>query len=208
LPCCKDRNARRNFEQLRRRIRRNSKDEIKMKTTNQLSHDHQVILRGLEVLKAVSTAWKSDPLMKDKDCRSILEFFKTFADRCHHGKEEKVLFPKLSELGIPVEDGPLGVMVREHDEGRLLLRSMEQALAEKHPSDFALYADHYVRLLQEHIAKEDNVLFAKADEVLSIDDDEELFHRFGDIEKEMGEDTHERFHKMLDALSSSYRVHC
>lgn len=179
-----------------------------MKTTNQLSHDHQVILRGLEVLKAVSTAWKSDPLMKDQDCRSVLEFFKVFADRCHHGKEEKVLFSRLSELGIPVEDGPLGVMTHEHDEGRLLLRSMEQALDEKHPSDFALYANRYVRLLQDHIAKEDNILFAKAEDVLSIDDDEELFHRFRDIEKEMGEDTHERFHKMLDVLSSSYGVQC
>lgn len=178
-----------------------------MRTTDQLSRDHQAILRGLEILQATATVWKRDPLQKDEDCRTILEFLKTFADRCHHGKEEKILFPKLSELGIPVEGGPLGVMVHEHEEGRLLIRNMERALDEKHPSDFALFAGRYIQLLRDHIAKEDNILFAKAEDVLTADDDEKLLRRFNEIEREMGEDTHERFHKTLESLSRSYHIH-
>jgi len=178
-----------------------------MKTTTQLSHEHRAILRGLEILEAVSTRWKKDPLVPDNDCRNVLEFFRTFADRCHHAKEEKVLFPKLSELGIPIEGGPLGVMLHEHDDLRLLLRGMQQALEATHPGDFALYADRYIRLLRDHIAKEDNVLFVQAENVLTTNDDEALLDGFDEIEREMGEETHERYHRMLDGLSARYLVH-
>ena len=175
-----------------------------MKTTNQLSRDHQEILRALEILTSAAATWRIDPLRTDKDCRALLDFLKTFADRCHHGKEEKVLFPKLMQAGIPMNGGPLGVMLYEHEQGRLLIRNMDQALEGKHPADFAFYANRYARLLEDHIAKEDNILFPKAEDVLTGEDDEALFRRFDEIENELSEDTHERFHHMLDTLASRY----
>jgi hemerythrin-like domain-containing protein len=85
------------------------------------------------------------------------------SDRCHHGKEEKVLFPKLMQAGIPMNGCPLGVMLYEHDQARQLIREMEQALKDRHPTDFALCANRYAQLLEDHIAKEDNILFPKAE---------------------------------------------
>jgi hemerythrin-like domain-containing protein len=175
-----------------------------MKSTDQLSHDHRAILRGLEILTSAAAAWKRNPLEGADDCRALVDFFKTFADRCHHSKEEKVLFPKLREAGIPVDGGPLGVMLYEHDKGRQLIRSMEQALDSRRPADFAAYANQYAELLEDHIAKEDNVLFAKAEHVLTNEDDEAILGRFDEIEHEMGEETHETFHRMLDRLSLRY----
>ena len=107
----------------------------------------------------------------------LLGFLKTFADRCHHGKEEKVLFPKLMQAGIPMNGGPLGVMLYEHDQGRQLLREMEVALADRQPADFELYANRYAQLLEDHLAKEDNILFGKAEDVLTSED-EALLERF------------------------------
>jgi hemerythrin-like domain-containing protein len=175
-----------------------------MKTTNQLSRDHQQILRALEILKSAAATWRIDPLRTDEDCRTLLEFLKTFADRCHHSKEEKVLFPKLMQAGIAIDGGPLGVMLYEHERARQLISEMEQALEEKHPADFELCANRYAQLLEDHIAKEDNILFAKAEDVLTNEDDAALLHRFDDIESELSEDTHERFHYMLDTLASRY----
>jgi hemerythrin-like domain-containing protein len=134
----------------------------------------------------------------------LLDFLKTFADRCHHGKEEKVLFPKLMQAGIPMNGGPLGVMFYEHEQGRQFLREMEQALADGQPAEFALSANRYAQLLEDHMAKEDNILFAKAEDVLTSEDDEALFERFNEIENELSEETHERFHHMLDTLASHY----
>jgi hypothetical protein len=54
-------------------------------------------------------------------------FFRNFADRCHHSKEEDELFPKMVEHGIPKEGGPIGVMLMEHDQGRAFVRGMSEA---------------------------------------------------------------------------------
>ena len=47
-----------------------------MKTTNQLSRDHQEILRALEILKSAAETWRKDPLRTDEDCRALLDFLK------------------------------------------------------------------------------------------------------------------------------------
>ena len=43
----------------------------------------------------------------------LFEFFGVFVDRCHHGKEEALLFPALEAVGIGNNGGPIGVMLRE-----------------------------------------------------------------------------------------------
>ena len=37
----------------------------------------------------------------------ILDFFRVFVDRCHHGKEEEYLFPTMEKRGIPADKGPI-----------------------------------------------------------------------------------------------------
>jgi len=177
-----------------------------MKITQQLSDEHQTILRAINILKAAAASWKQYQAGAAEDCRALLEFFKIFADQCHHSKEERVLFLKLVQVGVPVDGGPIGVMLHEHDEGRQFIRGMEQALDGVRPNDFELYANRYAELLQNHIAKEDGILFPKADELLSIEDDEVMSRRFEAIEAEMGPQTHERFHELLLTLASRYLV--
>ena len=77
---------------------------------------------------------------------------------------------------------------------------MEEALDAGKPEDFADHAERYAAMLVDHIAKEDEVLFVMAEGFLNSQDDESILHRFDEIEREMGEDTHDRFHDMLRAL--------
>lgn len=56
----------------------------------------------------------------------LLNFFRVFADLCHHGKEEQYLFPALEAAGIPRESGPAGVMLAEHAEGPRLRAAYER----------------------------------------------------------------------------------
>jgi hypothetical protein len=57
-----------------------------------------------------------------------VDFLRGFADKCHHHKEEQQLFPALAAHGIPVEGGPVGVMLHEHEAGRERIREMAIAL--------------------------------------------------------------------------------
>ena len=53
-------------------------------------------------------------------------FFRGFADACHHGKEEDLLFARMIERGFPRETGPLAVMLHEHALGRARVRALRE----------------------------------------------------------------------------------
>ena len=53
-------------------------------------------------------------------------FFREFADSCHHGKEEDVLFQRMDERGFPRETGPVAVMLYEHEVGRGHVSALRQ----------------------------------------------------------------------------------
>ncbi len=108
----------------------------------------------------------------------FVEFFKGFADQCHHCKEEDRLFPQLEKQGVPREGGPIGCMLYEHKLGRAHVKALDEALAaiaafdsadgtdEKAVRQVFAQGEAYIDLLRNHIAKEDTVLFAMADEMV------------------------------------------
>ncbi|KKL29067.1 hypothetical protein LCGC14_2368860, partial [marine sediment metagenome] len=107
------------------------------------------------------------------DVEKIVDFLKTFADKCHHGKEETALFPALVLAGIPEENGPIAVMLHEHNIGREHIKeistNVENCKTDNSSSGELLAASltNYVNLLENHIHKEENVLFPMADKTLS-----------------------------------------
>lgn len=183
-----------------------------MKATAILVHEHDVIGQALAVLDAMAARLAGGGSVAAPDVEQLLEFFVVFADRCHHAKEEGILFPALEAAGVPREGGPIGVMLAEHVEGRRLIGRLRQAApaAASGNTDarrrFAEAAHDYVALLEEHIAKENRVLFPRADGMLTDEDDRRITAAFERHEElEMGPGVHERFHRMLDDLTTRYR---
>jgi hemerythrin-like domain-containing protein len=82
-----------------------------MRPTEELRAEHDGILVMLKILERVSGQLTSPSTVELKHLDQILEFLKVFVDRCHHGKEEDILFPALEEAGIPRRGGPIGVML-------------------------------------------------------------------------------------------------
>jgi hemerythrin-like domain-containing protein len=167
------------------------------KPTEILSDEHRVIERVLDALQRL-TAVPVNPSLEQ--WRKALEFFRHFADQCHHFKEEKVLFPALEEHGIPREGGPIGMMLTEHEEGRGHVRSMIDAVeqvAKGNGAASTTLLDHaraYVTLLREHIQKEDDILFRMADEVIPEDEQRRILKDFENHEaEEMGAGAHEKY---------------
>ena len=176
-----------------------------MRPTEQLMKEHRLIEKILGVLGSLA-ADAAKGIGPDPDrARDTLTFFREFADHCHHGKEEKHLFPKLGERGYGPETGPVAVMLAEHEQGRAYLRAVGEALndlgADGARTRFASAARGYVELLTAHIFKEDNILFQLADNVFTEDDQRIVAAGFEEVERvEMGEGAHERFHALADQL--------
>ena len=140
--------------------------------TGVLRDEHQLILGVVDVLdKTLNSTNSPSPLDFDV-IDSCISFFRLFADACHHGKEEDLLFPELIEHGMPGDEGPIAVMLSEHRQGRLSVGGMAEAMSgAKSGDESALsalrdHADDYIGLIRAHIDKEDNVLFNMADDMV------------------------------------------
>ena len=177
-----------------------------MISTEQLKNEHQAVLTALDILEKIcqklETAEKIDPEHQEE----ILEFIKIFVDKCHHGKEEDLLFPALEKVGTPKENGPIGMMLMEHDMGRKFVRGMSENIS--NPEKFTVNAHGYIELLRQHIEKENNILYKMADTHISKSKDNELLKEFDKLELErIGPGKHEEFHKMLERLEGIYLKH-
>ena len=60
--------------------------------------------------------------------KELVYFLKIFGDKCHHGKEENYLFKELEKQRIPNEGGSIGVMLQEHQEGRMYIDLMSKSV--------------------------------------------------------------------------------
>ena len=177
-----------------------------------LTAEHEAVRLTLRVLEVISTDIdRSGRIAGGDDIDTLLEFFRVFVDKCHHGKEEQLLFPALEEVGVGREGGPIGVMLDEHRQGRELVGAMTAAMARHRQGEaaaaarFSEAATDYIDLLNRHIEKENTVLFSIADRHLSKDTLSELKKGFDRLETEqIGNGRHAEFHRMLENLEKKY----
>jgi len=182
-----------------------------VKPTDILKNEHKGILFMLEVVESVSRKLEAGENVPAEHLTKIVDFIRGFADKCHHAKEEDLLFPAMEKTGIPRQGGPIGVMLIEHTEGRELVRKMNEA-AEKYAAcdrkagvRFAENARRYAALLSQHIHKEDNILYPIADARLSPQIQAALEKDFERVEEEVvGAGKHEEYHRLLEMLEKTY----
>lgn len=136
------------------------------KATQDLRKEHEAILYVLQILDKMTESDNRDAETLFHYYGEVVYFLKTFADKCHHGKEENYLFKELVNKGIPNEGGPVGVMLQEHAQGRDYIAQMSKSVDDQNISGFNYAAVQYRDLLRRHIDKENNVLFMMADNVI------------------------------------------
>lgn len=82
-----------------------------MKPTDILKQEHRAIERMLTVLETTVQRMKQGENASPQIIRDALSFIQQFADRCHHGKEETILFTAMEQKGFSRDFGPLAVML-------------------------------------------------------------------------------------------------
>ena len=184
-----------------------------IKPTEILSAEHRVIEQVLDCLDRIAQTASESGRLDGASAKQALEFFRQFADRCHHGKEEVHLFPAMEAHGFSRQGGPTGVMLLEHDQGRAFIRGMASTLEDASAgnrtavSEFADHAAGYVELLRAHIEKEDHCLFSMANQVFSEEDQQTLLEAFHRVEHEdMEAGAHEHFIGVANELADRFGI--
>jgi len=183
-----------------------------MQPIKDLKMEHDAVRLTLSVLDEIcQRIEKSEEIIDLRHLDQLVEFFMVFVDKCHHGKEEELLFPALENVGVSRKGGPIGVLLHEHQQGREYVQAMNAALAQYTKGDrrvvneFVKTAREYINLLDQHIDKENNVLFSLAEKHLSAREQARLWQGFELIEtQKIGAGKHDEFHKMLENLEGVY----
>ena len=176
-----------------------------------LREEHEQILRGLEVLEACAQRLNEGQDVASETLEGLIEFFRLYADRTHHGKEEDLLFPTMIEYGFSREAGPIHCMLADHERNRALTREMIEAASRHRAGDhdaglrFAGAARQYVSVLREHIQKENLVLFVMAENTIPKADELPLLARFQDVDcNQIGKAEINRLLSLRDSLSREF----
>ncbi len=153
--------------------------------TNILKEEHQTILKAISLFQ--DTAQQGDAKLLEKG-EAIIDFIQNFADRYHHRKEEEILFRELDKPGVLGHCNPLPQMLHEHEQGRKCVQGMIKALSEQDAASFQASLQEYGGILQEHIFKEDNILYPMAEEGLSEEQKELILKEYAEQETENWEE--------------------
>lgn len=182
-----------------------------MKPTDQLKEEHKGIKLMLGVLERMCQKLEAGGKVDPDHLEQALDFFRGFADRCHHLKEEMLLFPAMEKVGFPKEDGPIAVMLAEHTAGRNYVKQMSEGVShyksgdERSVSTIVKAANGYIELLTAHIDKENDVLFPMAEMRLPEEKQKELETEFDRVENEViGVGKHEEYHRMIKNLKTIF----
>jgi hemerythrin-like domain-containing protein len=175
-----------------------------MQTIDTLTDEHNGVLTVLQELTRAGTAAAAGTPVPRDIFVDIDEFFRVFVDRCHHHKEEAVLFPALGERAATLRQR----LEQEHERGRELARAYAVAVDVYQPGNtasglvLAAAAEAYTVFLRGHIAVETAELFPMIRFVLTPVDDARITEAFEQIERDdLGPGTHERLHGMIASLA-------
>ncbi|MBI4439439.1 hemerythrin domain-containing protein [Candidatus Woesearchaeota archaeon] len=156
------------------------------KPTEMLSREHQNILKVTNALLRECSAIDSGKGVDRAFFEKALDFIKNYADKFHHMKEEDILFVELSKDGVQMHCGPMEQMVYEHNIGRGHVKGMEEGLGNGDKGKLISNARAYAQLLQEHIYKEDYILYPMADGALSDEMQKSILERFEGVMQKFG----------------------
>lgn len=176
-----------------------------------LVEDHEMIERCMDVLRQELEkipAGQPDLFAMQRAVDFLLEF----GDGIHNRKEEEVLFPLMVERGIPA-DGPIRVMLSEHEMERTLLTRLFseipqiERIPDKEKKQLRERGLEYLEVRAGHIWKENDVLFKMGKQLFSGDDNSNLVDAFRRISTSAYGDTAEKkFRQMLEEVEKGKKA--
>jgi len=177
--------------------------------TQMLENEHIVIAQVVGAAPILADRLQASQPVDVEMLQELVEFMRTFADKCHHGKEEELLFPLLGKKGVPMQGCPIGGLTMEHSRGRLLVKGLAEALEAHQKGDpearQALIQNlrGIAELYPNHIWKEDYLLFPMTNKVLSLEEQQALYEQFEQVEQQIGPEAHHRLEHFAGELFKS-----
>jgi hemerythrin-like domain-containing protein len=151
-----------------------------MDATSCLRSEHELIGRVLDGFDTALAEVRTTGRLEREQIEPFLTFFRDFADRCHHAKEERCLFPCMERCGDQQCMQVMERLLDEHERGRRRVQMMFSLLDDAGSGDaiardmLLAQSNKFRDLLRGHIGAENHEYFNAADRAITGDDLERL----------------------------------
>lgn len=143
-----------------------------------------------------------DPVFID----TAVDFLRTYADRCHHGKEEDILFVELEKKGLSPEhrrimDELTAEHVKARETTKSLLKAKEDYLRQEGEALNHILAQlkTLAELYPKHIDKEDNHFFIPCMDYFTQAEKDEMLERMFEFDRQM---IHEKYRTIVELIEN------
>ena len=180
-----------------------------MKPIGPLMWEHRLIEQIIPLMQrqidAIHEAEHADIVFIDR----AVDFFRTYADRTHHGKEEDILFAELEKKPLSPEHRRImkelqveHVFARENVKALIEARQ-EYIDGEKTAREMIVSRmRNLVELYPRHIEKEDKAFFFPVMEYFSSEEQQGMLERFYEFDRKM---IHEKYQTIMEGLGAKVR---
>ena len=177
-----------------------------MKPIGPLMIEHRLIERMVTLLNAGLRQMSESNKANVELLTVAVDFFRTYADRTHHGKEEAILFRELAKKRLsPEHERIMSELVEEHVFGRKMvstLVSAKKAYTEGNPEsigDIITCVRELISFYPAHIEKEDKHFFYPALEYLSKEEQDDMLEEFWEFDRKL---IHEKYQGIVEELET------
>ena len=163
--------------------------------------EHRLIERMIALLNMHLQHVNSDGHADPDFIASAVDFLRSYADRCHHGKEEDLLFRALESkpLEVPLKD-TLRELIQEHALGRQMVSELAEAGEDYHEGDPEILTaigqrlKNLIEFYPLHIEKEDRTFFVPVLDCFTKKELASLLDRFHEFDREL---VHEHYRQLI-----------
>lgn len=169
--------------------------------------EHRLIERMIAVMKEQITRFERKKEINSEFIETAVDFIRTYADRCHHGKEEDILFRELREKKLRDEHKRImDDLVEEHRWGRRTVGKLVDA-KEKYVSgekgQLTTILDRMKALVEfypKHIDKEDKHFFIPCMEYFSAQEKDSMLKEGWEFDRKL---IHEKYQNIVSDAEKS-----
>jgi len=164
--------------------------------------EHRLIERMVRLMEKESDNIEKTEKVDVDFIDTAVDFLRTYADKCHHGKEEDILFTQLTRKPmIPEHKRTMDELLEDHVLARQTVGALVDANQTYRKGDMAATAEIVKRLkiltdlYPEHIRKEDKGFFVPCMDYFTKEERDVMLSDFFEFDRRM---IHERYKSVVE----------
>lgn len=171
-----------------------------------LIDEHSLIIRMVNFIKKEAEQISKNGIVEPNNIVIAVDFFRTYADKYHHGKEEAILFKELSQRKLSdLHHAMMLELITEHALSRRTVTSLENVNKEyvagktETLQSILKHLNVLIELYPRHIEKENNQFFYPSMQYFTQKEQEAMLGNFAEFDQNF---TTRRYKQIVDFLDN------